>query len=44
VACLEEIAYRMGNIDAEQVKVLAAGLRNEYGRYLVGILEEGITR
>ena len=42
VACLEEIAYRMGTIDAEQVKVLAAGLRNEYGQYLLAILEERI--
>jgi hypothetical protein len=33
----------MGNIDAEQVKQLAAGLRNEYGRYLLAILDERIV-
>ncbi len=44
VACLEEIAYKMGNIDADQVRTLAAGLRNEYGRYLLAMLEEGVAR
>ena len=39
VACLEEIAYRMGFIDAGQVERLAAPLRNEYGQYLLAILE-----
>lgn len=42
VACLEEIAYRMGNIDAEKVRQLAGQLRNEYGQYLLGMLEERI--
>ncbi len=41
VACPEEIAYRMGFIDAERVAELAAPLaKNEYGRYLVRMLEE----
>jgi glucose-1-phosphate thymidylyltransferase len=40
VACLEEIAYRMGNIDASQLEELADGLKNEYGTYLKGILSE----
>ena len=40
VACLEEIAYRMGFIGADQLKELAAGLKNEYGKYLLGLLEE----
>ena len=32
IACLEEVAYRMGYIDAEQVKELAQPLsRNSYG-------------
>ena len=35
IACIEEIAYRMGHIDAEQVLRLAQPLRkNDYGRYL----------
>lgn len=40
VACVEEIAYRMGYIDAEQLKRLAAPLLvNGYGQYLMRILE-----
>jgi glucose-1-phosphate thymidylyltransferase len=40
VACPEEIAYRAGWIDAEQVRKLAEPLRkNGYGRYLVSMLE-----
>jgi len=39
VACLEEIAYRMGYIDAGRVAELAAGLKNEYGQYLRTLLE-----
>jgi len=39
VACIEEIAYRRGWIDAEQVNALAAGLKNTgYGQYLVDML------
>ncbi len=35
IACIEEIAYRMGYIDAEQVLRLAQPLsKNEYGKYL----------
>ncbi len=42
VACIEEIAYRQGYIDAEQVERLADPLRNsEYGRYLLEIIDEG---
>ena len=44
VACLEEIAYRMGFIDAAQVKALAAALRNEYGQYLLKLLDEPPAR
>lgn len=39
IACIEEIAYRMGYIDAEQVERLAAPLRSSgYGEYLLDML------
>jgi glucose-1-phosphate thymidylyltransferase len=42
VACLEEIAYRMGYIDAEQVERLAEPLlKNGYGQYLMDIIRKG---
>ena len=41
VASLEEIAYRMGNIDAKQLESLAQPLKkNDYGQYLLRIVEE----
>lgn len=41
VACLEEIAYRMGYIDKEQLKELAKPLqKNGYGQYLLELAEE----
>jgi len=41
VACLEEIAYRHGYIDAASLEALARDmLKNEYGQYLMRILEE----
>ncbi|MCC7422812.1 MAG: glucose-1-phosphate thymidylyltransferase RfbA [Planctomycetaceae bacterium] len=40
VACPEEIAWRMGYIDADQVRRLAAPLKSSgYGRYLLEILD-----
>ena len=41
VACLEEIAYRMEYIDAEQVKKLAQPLKkNDYGKYLLNMIKK----
>ena len=41
VACLEGIAYRQGWITAEQLRDNAQlMLKNDYGRYLLSILEE----
>lgn len=41
IACPEEIAYRMGYIDAEQVMRLAEALSNNgYGRYLQRLAKE----
>lgn len=40
IACLEEIAYRMGYIQAEDVRRIAQSmLQNCYGRYLMDIIE-----
>jgi len=39
--CVEEIAYRMGYIDAAQLERLAMPLKNNgYGQYLLNILEQ----
>lgn len=41
IACVEEIAYRMGRIDAAQVRRLAEPLqKNEYGQYLLRMIQE----
>jgi glucose-1-phosphate thymidylyltransferase len=40
VSCVEEIAYRMGYIGADDLKKLAEPmLKNDYGRYLLDLLE-----
>ncbi len=38
VACPEEIAYRVGLIDAGQLEALATNIKNDYGEYLREIL------
>ncbi len=41
IACIEEIAFRMGFIDKEQLKTLAEKYKkNNYGKYLKMIMEE----
>jgi len=41
VSCLEEIAFRLGYIDREQLKNLASKyLKNDYGQYLMEIARE----
>lgn len=41
IACLEEIAYRMGYIDRAQVEKLAQPLlKNDYGKYLMRMIQE----
>jgi glucose-1-phosphate thymidylyltransferase len=40
MACLEEIAYRMGYINADDVRRLAQRMTGSYGRYLLAVLEQ----
>jgi glucose-1-phosphate thymidylyltransferase len=41
IACVEEIAWRMGYIDKDQLKQLAEPyMKNEYGQYLMAIMRE----
>ncbi len=43
ISCPEEIAYRMGYIGKEEVNLLALAMdNNEYGRYLLRLLDEDI--
>ncbi len=45
IGCLEEVAWRMGYIDDQQLGVLAEQLsKSEYGKYLQTILSEGKSR
>ena len=42
IACPEEVAWRNGWIDADQLEALAAPLsKSSYGRYLMRLLQEG---
>ncbi|NNN06688.1 MAG: glucose-1-phosphate thymidylyltransferase RfbA [Elusimicrobia bacterium] len=42
VACLEEIAFGLGYINADQLRALAHPMRNnDYGRYLLRVADEG---
>jgi glucose-1-phosphate thymidylyltransferase len=42
IACPEEIAYRLGYIDATQLESLAAAYRNSYGDYLFRLLHDRV--
>lgn len=45
VSCIEEIAWRMGYIDADQLGLLAASLQSSgYGHYLQDLLEQKSQR
>ena len=39
VACLEEIAFNKGFIDAAQLERLGRAMKNPYGQYLLELLE-----
>ena len=41
IACIEEIAFRLGYISADQLGALASDmLKNDYGQYLMGLIRE----
>ena len=43
IACPEEIAYRMGYIDAKQLEKLAEPMKkNSYGQYLLAVLRDRV--
>ena len=45
IACPEEIAYRLGYIDAASLERLGNAMsKNAYGRYLLGLLREPLVR
>jgi glucose-1-phosphate thymidylyltransferase len=45
IACPEEIAYRLGYIDAAALEKLGESMaKNAYGRYLLGLLREPLIR
>jgi len=41
IGCIEEVAFRMGYINAKQLEKLSTGLPIEYGNYLRSILKNG---
>lgn len=44
VGCIEEVAFRMGYIDADQLKILAAEFNgNSYGAYLTRLAEDMVN-
>jgi glucose-1-phosphate thymidylyltransferase len=43
IACLEEIAYRMGFITTDQAEKLADKIPNDYGNYLREVIREAST-
>jgi glucose-1-phosphate thymidylyltransferase len=41
IACIEEIAYRLGYIQSEDIKRMASDmLKNDYGNYLLRLIAE----
>ena len=45
IACIEEIAYRRGFIDAVELRKLGESLKKTaYGRYLIAVADEGESR
>jgi glucose-1-phosphate thymidylyltransferase len=43
IACIEEVAFRMGYIDAERLIAIGKTMaKNDYGRYLLNLAAEGV--
>ena len=42
IACPEEIAFRFGYIDGAQMQKLGSAMKNQYGRYLLQVVEEKV--
>jgi glucose-1-phosphate thymidylyltransferase len=42
IACPEEIAFQRGYIDADDLRRMGTALKNEYGAYLLRLLDEGV--
>ena len=42
IACIEEVAFRMGFIDISGLEKLANSLKNDYGKYLRAVLCEDL--
>jgi len=42
VACPEEIAYRFGYLTKEQLQQLGSRIKNQYGQYLLQIVDEKV--
>jgi glucose-1-phosphate thymidylyltransferase len=43
ISCPEEIAFKLGYIEAQQVEAIARGLKqNEYGKYLLKMLDDKV--
>jgi glucose-1-phosphate thymidylyltransferase len=43
IACPEEIAFQRGYIDADDLRAMGTALKNEYGAYLLRLLQEGVV-
>jgi glucose-1-phosphate thymidylyltransferase len=43
IACIEEVAYRKGYIDAEQLRALAEHYPNAYGQYLLSVVDPDVV-
>jgi glucose-1-phosphate thymidylyltransferase len=43
ISCPEELAFRMGYIDRQQLRGLAAQIKNQYGDYLLRLAEDNLS-